>query len=93
VYADRVRQILKLSHEQAVWDLLATEFAKKAEGDLPDELHWVDISSRALAEMGKRESIICLSDDEIKDRPELVEDMKSGSWGILVVDAGGFFPR
>lgn len=86
VYADRVRQILKLSHEQAVGDLLAAEFAKKAEGGLPDELHWVDISSRALVELGKRESIICLSDDEIKDRPELVEDMKSDGFKIVIIN-------
>lgn len=86
VYADRVRQILKLSHEKVVADLLAAEFGKKAEGDLPDELHWVDISSRALVELGKRESIICLSDEEIKNRPELVEDMKSDGFKIVIVN-------
>lgn len=85
VYADRVRQILKSSNASSVLEPLASAYARRDEGDLPEELAWIDIAHKALNELAKKQSVVVISQTEIKARPELVEDIKSDGRRIVLV--------
>ncbi|MGD0536079.1 MAG: KTSC domain-containing protein [Verrucomicrobiota bacterium] len=85
VYADRIRQILKSSNAPPVLEPLASAYARRDEGELPEELTWVDISHKALNELAKKLNVVVISQTEIKARPELVEDIKSDGRNIVLV--------
>jgi hypothetical protein len=87
VYADRVRQILKCSDATDVLRHLASTYACKDEGDLPEELGWIDVAHKALNELAKLQKVVAVSQMEIKSRPELVEDIKrDGNHIVLLSD-------
>ncbi len=85
VYADRIRQILKSSNAPPVLQPLASAYARRDEGEPPEELAWIDIAHKALNELAKRQNVVVVSQTEIKARPELVEDIKSDGHKIVLV--------
>jgi|GEM_PF-1602770 len=89
VYADRVRQILKHSDATDVLRHLKSSYARKDEGELPEELRWHDVAHKALNELAKSQKVVVLSHTEIKSRPELVEDLKQDGYRIDLVDDRG----
>ena len=89
VYADRVRQILIHSDATDVLRHLKSSYARKDEGELPEELHWIDVAHKALNELAKSQKVVVLSHTEIKSRPELVEDIKQDGYRIDLVDDRG----
>lgn len=85
VYADRIRQILKSSNAPPVLEPLASAYARRDEGDLPEELAWIDIAHKALNELANKQNVVVISQTEIKARPELVEDIKRDGREIVLV--------
>ena len=85
VYADRIRQILKSSDAPPVLEPLASAYARRDEGGLPEELAWIDIAHKALNELAKKQNVVVISQTEIKARPELVEDIKRDGRKIVLV--------
>lgn len=85
VYADRLRQILKCSNNADVLQPLASTYARRDEGELPEELSWIDVAHKALNELAKSQSIVVVSNTEIKARPELVEDIKRDGHQIVLL--------
>lgn len=85
VYADRVRQILKASQAADVSRELATAYSRKDAGDLPEELTWIDVANKALNELARFQKVVVVSQEEIKTRPELVEDIKRDGYQIVLV--------
>lgn len=85
VYADRIRQILQSSNAPPVLEPLASTYARRDEGELPEELAWIDIAHKALNELAKKQDVVVISQTEIKARPELVEDIKSDGRKIVLV--------
>lgn len=87
VYADRLRQILKSSNAAVVLQPLAASYARKDEGDLPEELSWIDVAHKALNELAQTQRVVVISQEEIKARPELIEDIKrDGRQIVLLTD-------
>lgn len=85
VYADRLRQILKASQAAEVSHALATAYSRKDMGDLPEELTWIDVANKALNELARLQKVVVVSQEEIKTRPELVEDIKRDGHQIVLV--------
>lgn len=85
VYADRLRQILKYANAADVLRRLASTYARRDEGELPEELGWIDVAHKALNELAKSRRIVVMSNTEIKDRPQLVEDIKSDGFQIVLL--------
>lgn len=85
VYADRLRQILKSSNAAVVLQPLASAYAHRDQGDLPEELGWIDIAHKALNELAKTKNVVVVSQTEIKARPELVEDIKRDGRQIVLL--------
>jgi hypothetical protein len=85
VYADRVRQILRCSAAPDVLGRLASTYARKDEGELPEELGWIDVQQKALNELAKSQKVVVVSQTEIKSHPELVEDIKRDGHQIVLV--------
>ena len=85
VYADRIRQIVKSSNAPPVLEALASAYARRDEGDSPEELAWIDIAHKALNELATKQSVVVLSQAEIKSRPHFVEDIKSEGRRIVLV--------
>lgn len=86
VYAERLRQILKGANKAVVLQALASSYACRDEGELPEELGWIDIAHKALNELAKKQKIVVISHTEIKTRPELVEDIKSDGRQIILLN-------
>ncbi|MCG2658654.1 MAG: KTSC domain-containing protein [Kiritimatiellae bacterium] len=87
VYADRLRQILKFSNAADVLQSLASTYARRDEGELPEELSWIDVAHKALNELAKSQKVVVISQSEIKDHPEHVEDIKrDGRQIVLLTD-------
>ena len=87
VYADRLRQILKGATAATVLQPLASAYARRDAGELPEELGWIDIAHKALNELAKTQNVVVVSQTEIKARPELVEDIKrDGRQIVLLTD-------
>ena len=85
VYADRLRQILKSSNATAVLQPLAAAYSRRDEGDLPEELSWIDVAHKALNELARTQRVVVISQTEIKARPELVEDIKRDGHQIVLL--------
>lgn len=66
VYSERVRQILKCSEATDVLRHLASKYAHKDEGNLPEELGWIDIAHKALNELATMQKVVAVSQTEIK---------------------------
>jgi formylglycine-generating enzyme required for sulfatase activity len=86
VYADRLRRILEACNSPTVLQELATAYSRKDEGRLPEELTWIDVANKALNELAKSQDVVVISDAEIKDRPELIEDIKREGKQIVLVN-------
>jgi hypothetical protein len=87
VYADRLRQILKCATAATILQQLASAYERRDEGEMPEELRWIDISHRALNELAKAKNVVVLSQKEIKARSDLVEDIKrDGRQIVLLTD-------
>lgn len=85
VYADRLRQTLKSSNAAAVLKPLASAYALKDQGDLPEELGWIDVAHKALNQLSETQRVVVVSHTEIKSRPELIEDIKGDGHQIISV--------
>ena len=85
VYAERIRQILKCSSAADVLRQLASAYTRRDEGDVPEELHWLDVAHKALNELAKSQKVVAISQREIKSRPELVEDIKRDGHEIVLL--------
>ena len=86
VYAERLRHILKCSCSSGVLRLLASTYARRDEGNLPEELGWIDVAHKALNEFAKSRRIVVMSNTEIKARPQLVEDIKRDGSQIVLLN-------
>jgi len=85
VYADRLRLILKKASTAKVLQSIAAAYARRDEGELLEEITWIEIAHKALNELSKNEKIVIISRTKINDHPELVEDIKSGGNKIILV--------
>lgn len=85
VYADRLRQILKCGTAATVLQPLASAYARRDKGELPEELGWIDVAHKALNELSKTQKVVVVSQSEIKARPELVEDIKRDGCQIVLL--------
>lgn len=84
-YADRVKAILKGARSKVVEAMLIDEVEKRATGHQCDEMAWIEISQMALNLMHQRRSVAYLTEQELQERPEVLDSVRSDGFQVIVV--------
>ncbi len=84
-YADRVRQILKISVTENVHGLLVEQVEKRATGEQCDELSWIEISQMALTLMHQKRQVAYLTEQELQSNPSMLDNVRSDGYQVVVV--------
>jgi len=85
-YAERVKMILKSSDSEAVLDALAEQVSARARGDQCDEMQWTEISTRAINLLHERRSVAFVTEKQLADHPDVIDNMRRDGLGVVLVD-------
>jgi hypothetical protein len=85
-YADRVKSILKSASSEAVKEALAGQVAARARGGQCDEMQWIEVSQRALNILHERAKVTYLTEEEMANHPDVVDNMRRDGYEVMVVD-------
>lgn len=85
-YADRVKAILKSADSPEICDALADQVGARAEGNQCDEMQWIEISQRALNLLHERREVAFVSEEELAEHPDVVDNMRRDGLNVVLVD-------
>jgi hypothetical protein len=86
-YADRIRSILKAASSPEVMETLIDEIRTRSQGEVPDELTWIDISIMALTYLHQSRPVVFVTEPELHGNPDLIEHARSDGIEVFVVTA------
>ena len=84
-YADRVRSILRAAESTDVLDALADRLMKRASGDVPDELQWLEIAQLTLTHVHQTTPSVFVTEIELHSHPDLVDHARRDGLKIVIV--------
>lgn len=84
-YTDRVKSILKSSTSEKVRRELILQVEERASGQQCDEMAWADIAQMAFNLMSKRLKPVFLTEQEVLNRPGVVDTASSEGYHVVVV--------
>jgi hypothetical protein len=85
-YADRVKAILKAACSETVEEALAAQVAARARGGQCDEMQWIEVSQRALNILHERAKVTYLTEEEVANHPDVVDNMRGDGYEVVIVD-------
>ena len=84
-YADRIRAILKSANSDTVHSMLVDQVEKRATGEQCDEMAWIEISQMALTLMHQKRRVAYLTEEELQNSPNILDNVKSDGYQVVVV--------
>ena len=84
-YADRVKQILNASTSDPVLDGLVDALRQRTQGQVPDELRWIEIAQMALTRLDAVADVLFVTDQELHRHPDIVDYARADGLEIVIV--------
>lgn len=84
-YTDRIKAILKAAKSKIVQDMLADQVSMRSAGTQCDELQWLEISQIAFNYLNDRKKVVFVTEIEIYQRPEVIDNLRRDSYTPVVV--------
>jgi hypothetical protein len=86
-YAERVRSILKAATSPAVMDEIIQRIRSRSEGEVPDELTWIEITLMALTYLHQEREVVYVTEPELHAHPDLIDHARSDGIEVFLVTA------
>jgi hypothetical protein len=84
-YAERVRSILRAATSSAVMEQIIAKVRTRSEGDVPDELTWIEITVMALTYLHEARQVVFVTEQEVHANPDLLDHARSDGLQVMVV--------
>jgi hypothetical protein len=84
-YAERIRSILKAATSDAVMDAIIQKVRVRSQGEVPDELTWIEITVMALTHLHQRQDVLFVTDRELEAHPDVIDHARSDGLEVVLV--------
>ncbi|MEA2485178.1 MAG: hypothetical protein QOD46_289 [Actinomycetota bacterium] len=84
-YADRIRSILRAASSAAVMEEIIANIRTRSQGQVPDELTWIEITVMALTYLHQERQVVFVTEPEVQRNPDLVDHARSDGIEVIVV--------
>lgn len=84
-YTDRVKSILLDCKKKEVAELLVDDLKRFEEGDIHDELNWVDVSVHACKLLNSQDKVIFLTPFELMNANAMVDRAKDDGFKVITI--------
>lgn len=84
-YSGRVKDILLLSENKNVSEMLIEQAQNRFSGNLFDELSWIEVSQKALNLLHNSQRVIFLTENEIIQKPDIIDWAKRDGYEVITI--------
>jgi hypothetical protein len=84
-YAERIRSILRAATSAAVMEQILAKVRTRSEGQVPDELTWIEITVMALTYLHQEGQVVFVTEPEVQGNPDLIDHARSDGIEVVVV--------
>ena len=84
-YAERIRSILRAAEDERVQEGLIDQILTRSQGNLRDEMGWIEISQHALTLLHEKDDVLFVTDREMRRNPDLMDHARGDGLQIVVV--------